>query len=170
MKNDVATQPSLLRTALGRGLLFLILWVVLMPSAKAGDLAVGLIAVLLATWASLRLLPREAGRLRFGALLGFMPHFLWQSVLAGVDVARRALDPRLPLQPGFVNCEVGFPPGLARNEFASITSLLPGSVPAGDSEGAILYHCLDLGAPVAAQLAAEERRLVKALVVGERHG
>ncbi len=119
-------------TVLERGLLFFLVWLVLMPSAKLADLMVGLIAAALATWTSLRLLPPEAGHLRFGALLAFVPHFMWQSVLAGVDVARRAFDPRMPLRPGFVVCRVSFPPGLARNEFAVITSLLPGSVPAGD--------------------------------------
>jgi multicomponent Na+:H+ antiporter subunit E len=28
--------------------------------------------------------------------------FLWQSVVAGVDIARRVFDPRLPLNTGFV--------------------------------------------------------------------
>jgi multicomponent Na+:H+ antiporter subunit E len=156
-------------TALVRGALLFVLWLLLMPSAKPADLAVGLVAVLAASLASMRLLPPEAGHLRLGALLGFLPHFLWQSVLAGVDVARRALSPRMPLKPGFIVYRVGFRPGLARNEFASITSLLPGSVPVGDSEDSMVYHCLDLDEPVAEQMAAEERRLQKALVAGERH-
>jgi multicomponent Na+:H+ antiporter subunit E len=75
----------------------------------------------------------------------------------------------MPLKPGFVTYRVGFRPGLARNEFTSITSLLPGSVPVADSENEIIYHCLDVGAPVAEQLAAEEQRLRRALVAGERH-
>jgi multicomponent Na+:H+ antiporter subunit E len=161
--------PSTARIAVARALLFALLWVVLLPSAKPADLAVGLIAVGCATWTSLRLLPPRAGHVRVAALLGFVPHFLWQSVLAGVDVARRALSPRMPLQPGFVTYEVGFPQGLARNEFASITSLMPGSVPVADEEGGIVYHCLDLAAPLAEQMAAEESRLKGALVAGERH-
>jgi multicomponent Na+:H+ antiporter subunit E len=156
-------------TALERGLLFFLLWLVLMPSAKLADLIVGLIAAALATWTSLRLLPPESGYLRLGALLAFVPHFMWQSVLAGVDVARRAFDPRMPLRPGFVICRVGFPPGPARNEFAVITSLLPGSVPAGDAEGAIIYHALDTGQPVVEQLAEEEKRLTAALIGGDGH-
>jgi multicomponent Na+:H+ antiporter subunit E len=156
-------------TVLERGVLFFLVWLVLMPSAKLADLAVGVIASALATWTSLRLLPPEAGYLRFRALLAFVPHFMWQSVLAGVDVARRAFDPRMPLRPGFVVCRVGFPPGPARNEFAVITSLLPGSVPAGDVEGAIIYHALDTGQPVAEQLAEEEKRLTAALIAGDRH-
>jgi multicomponent Na+:H+ antiporter subunit E len=160
---------SLIRTALVRGLCFFALWVVLMPSAKPADLFVGLLAAIIATTASLRLLERTAGHVRFGVLLAFMPHFLWQSVLAGVDVARRALAPRMALRTGFVTYRTAFPPGLARVEFAMITSLLPGSVPAGETEDAIIYHCLDTAQPIAQQMAAEEQRLAGALISGERH-
>lgn len=155
--------------ALARGAMFFGLWLVLMPSMKPADLAVGALAAVGATWTSLRFLAPAAGRVRFGALLTFMPHFLWQSVLAGVDVARRAFDPRLPLRPGLVVCPVGFPPGLARNEFTTVTSLLPGSVPVGEADGALVYHALDVDQPVAEQIAAEERALVKAFVAGQAH-
>ena len=57
--------------------------------------------------------------------------FLGQSVVAGVDVARRALDPRLPLPPGLCDLSVGLPPGPARNMFTTLMSLLPGTVPTG---------------------------------------
>ena len=132
-----------MRVATMRGLFFLALWLALMPSAKPADLAVGLVATIVATWASLRLLPPAAGQFRVGALLVYLPHFLWQSMLAGFDIARRALDPRLPLRPGFVSCPTRLPPGRARNEFKSFTSLLPGSVPCGEEQDAIVYHCLD---------------------------
>ena len=104
-------------------------------------------------------MPPAAGQFRVVALLAYLPHFLWQSILAGVDIARRALDPRMPLRPGFVSCPTCLPPGRARNEFKSFTSLLPGSVPAGDEPDAIIYHCLDTSQPVAEQIAAEERAL-----------
>ena len=40
--------------------------------------------------------PRSAptGRLRLGAMLMLLPHFLWESVRAGLDIARRALAHR----------------------------------------------------------------------------
>jgi len=152
-----------------RGLCFLVLWLALMPSAKPGDLAVGLVATVLATWASLRLLPPAAGQFRFVGLLAYLPHFLWQSLLAGVDIARRALDPSMPLRPGFVSSPTSLPPGRARNEFKSFTSLLPGSVPCGDEPDAIIYHCLDTSQPVAEQTAAEERALAKVLIPGAPH-
>ncbi|HTR06700.1 MAG TPA: Na+/H+ antiporter subunit E [Paraburkholderia sp.] len=158
------------RVALVRALCFLVLWIILMPSTKTADLLFGLIAMLVATYMSLRLLPPAAGQVRLRALILFVPHFLMQSLLAGIDVARRALHPRMRLQPGIVVYRVGFPPGLARNEFAIITSLMPGSVPVDETEDGLVYHCLDVTQPVVEQMAEEERRLANVLIVGDRHG
>ncbi len=158
------------RIVLSRALCFLTLWIILMPSVNPADLACGLIATLVATHMSLRLLPPREGQLRLGALLVFAPHFLAQSLLAGIDVARRALHPRLPLQAGTVVYRTGFPPGMARNVFAIITSLLPGSLPVDDTADGLVYHCLDVEQPIAEQMADEERRLTGALTKGERDG
>jgi multicomponent Na+:H+ antiporter subunit E len=157
-------------TAVWRGASFFLLWMLLMQSMKPADLAVGVLASVGATWVSLRLLPPSSGCLRFGKLLALLPHFACESVLAGVDVARRALSPRMSLSPGFVTCPLTFPPGFARNTFATITSNLPGSVATGDAEGELVYHCLDVTAPVVEQLWKEERLLAKALVAGRHHG
>jgi multicomponent Na+:H+ antiporter subunit E len=158
------------RSALLRGAAFFILWLVLIQSLKLSDIAIGAGATAFATWASLRLLPSATGCLRFGRLLLLLPHFLLQSVRAGVDVARRALAPGLPLQPGVVRCPLGFGPGLARNTFATITSLLPGTVPCDEVDGVLVYHCIDTDQPVVEQLWEEERRLARALVAGRSHG
>jgi multicomponent Na+:H+ antiporter subunit E len=163
-------EVSQARSAVSRGLLYFVFWLVLMPSQKPGDLALGLLAAAAATWLSLRLLPPETGRLRFAVMLALMPHFLFESVRAGVDVARRALAPQPRLNPGFVDCPMAFPPGLARNTFTTISSLLPGSVPCGESDGQhLLYHCIDVSEPVIEQLCAEERVLARALVAGQGH-
>lgn len=158
---------STVTTALWRGAAFCLLWLVLMQGTKPEDLAIGAFATIGATWASLRLLPPTAGCLHFSRILALLPHFLKESVLAGVDVAWRVFNPRLPLRPGFVTCPLAFPPGFARNTFASITSLLPGSVPADEVEGGLVYHCLDTEAPVVEQLWKEERLLAKALGAGQ---
>ena len=157
------------RAALIRGVAFFALWLVLMQSLKLADLAIGAFAAVFATWVSLRLLPPAAGRLRLGNLLMLLPHFLWQSVRAGVDVAGRALAPRVRLHPGFVRFPAGLPAGLARNTFTTITSLLPGTVPCGEEDGVLVYHCLDITQPVVAQLSDEESRLAGIVVTGQSH-
>jgi len=164
-----ALPASMLSTALWRGTAFFLLWMLLMQSLKRADLAMGVFACVGATWVSLRLLPPSSGCLNFGRLLALLPHFVWESVLAGVDVARRALHPGMPLRPGFVTCPLSFPPGFTRNTFATITSLLPGSVAAGEVEGVLVYHCIDTTAPVVEQIWKEERLLARALVVRRRH-
>jgi multicomponent Na+:H+ antiporter subunit E len=156
-------------TALARAAALFALWIVLIRSVQPADLVVGVLTVTVATWASLRLLPPDAGRVKLGALATRLPRFLWQSVRAGIDVARRAFDPRLPLAPGFVKYRTGFPRGLARNTFATITSLVPGTVPADDGDDGILYHCLDTGQPVLDDLAVEERTYAPALIPGQPH-
>ncbi len=85
-------------------------------------------------------------------------------------MALRALHPRLPLKPGFVDYPVQLPRGSARNAFELISSLLPGSVPTDETDTAIEYHCLDVGQPVVDDLATEERAYAKALIPGRRHG
>lgn len=164
------TPPSLLRTALTRAALYFGLWVVIDQSAKPANLAFGVVATIAATWASLKLLPPSSGQVRLAALLLLLPRFLWQSLVAGIDVARRAFSPGMRLQPGFVQYPVGLPRGAARNAFEAISSLLPGSVPAGETDTHIEYHALDLSQPVVEQLAAEEQAYAKALIPGQRNG
>jgi multicomponent Na+:H+ antiporter subunit E len=148
----------MMRAAIPRWLGFFAFWLVLSLGASGG-LPFGVVAATAATWISLRLVPADGYDIRWGALLRFLPHFLWQSVVAGVDVARRAFDPRMPLRPGFVSYPIGFRSATARNTFTTITSLLPGTVPCGVKDSQLVYHCLDIGRPVAAELAAEEQRL-----------
>jgi len=141
-----------------RGLVLLGFWVVLI-GAKPLDLALGAVTAVGATWLSLRLLPPPLARLRPAALPRLVLRFLVQSVVAGLDVAWRAFAPRLPLRTGYTRYAVGFRPGPGRNAFAAWTSLLPGTVPVDGDADSILYHCLDVGQPVAEQLAAEEAAL-----------
>jgi multicomponent Na+:H+ antiporter subunit E len=140
----------------------LALWVVLI-GASPSDLAVGVLASAAASWTSLTLLPPGPARVRMTALLSLIPRFLWKSVVAGWDVTRRALDPDLPLRTGFVAYPARFRSRLVRNAFASYTSLLPGTLPIEDDGETLLYHCLDIEQPVAAELATEETALAQAV-------
>ena len=163
-------SQALSRPAVLRALGFAVLWI-LLTGGNPGDLGAGAVAIFAATWTSLHLLPPGTSRVRPLALAQFALRFLRQSVIAGVDVARRALDPRLPLTPGFVHYPVGLPPGPARNMFTILMSLLPGSVPTGaDASGGLLIHCLDVEQPIAAQLAAEETHFARVTGAASSNG
>jgi multicomponent Na+:H+ antiporter subunit E len=129
----------------------------------SADLPVGFAAVMGATWGSLRLLPPKRSRLRVASLATLAASFLRQSVVSGTDVAWRALNPSLRLRPGFVACPLRLPEGGERSAFCALSSLMPGTLPTGANEqDELLIHCLDVGQPVAANLAAEERLFIRA--------
>lgn len=162
--------PRLVRAATLRGICFVVFWV-LLSDGDPGDLPVGIIAAAAAAWASLHLLPAAGGRLRPVALARLALRFPVQSLIAGADVARRAFDPRLPLRPDFLHYPTRLAEGPGRHAFASLMSLLPGSLPAGaDATGGMLVHCLDIRQPVAAQLAAEEARFLRVIGGGGSDG
>lgn len=150
---------------MARVLCFIALWFAL-SGFRLADFPAALIAIVAATLVSLRLLP--AGHARPSALaLGRLAlRFSRQSLAAGLDVAWRALDPRMRLRPGLVIYETRLPQGPSRSAFLTLMSLLPGSLPAWqDEDGKITIHCLDVDQPVAAQMAEEEKLFVRALGV-----
>ena len=163
-------EGGLTRALAVRALLYFALWIVVDQSAKPANLVFGLLTSAAATWASVKLLPPASGGVRLGLLLMLLPRFLWQSLVAGTDVARRAFAPQPRLQPGFVDYPVGLPRGSARNAFELIASLMPGSLPSGETKDTITFHCLDTRQPVVEQLAAEERAYARALQPGPRDG
>jgi multicomponent Na+:H+ antiporter subunit E len=154
---------GLARAAAERAALFLVFWLMISGWAPA-DLPVGLAAVAGATWVSFRLLPPRRSRLRPASLATLAASFLRQSVVSGTDVASRALNPSLKLRPGFVACPLRLPEGGERSAFCALSSLMPGTLPTGaNDEDELLVHCLDVGQPVAANLAAEERLFIRAI-------
>ena len=162
-----APRPRAWRAILVRGVGYFLLWMI-MAGGQPSDIAPGLGAAVLATWISLVLLPPDPtlAHIRPLAVLRLAIRFIWTSTVAGLDIARRAFSPSLPLRLGYHHYPVGLPPGTTRNLFTSVTSLMPGTLPAGtDESGRLIYHCLDVGRPVLQELGQEEAELVAALGV-----
>ena len=143
-----------------RGGLLAGLWLVLSDFALSG-LIIGAPAVAAATALSLRLLPAASGRRPWRGL-PLLPRFVWRSLLGGLDVARRALDPRLPLSPGWRTLPRTLSPG-GGFLIGTQHSLMPGTLVAGTRRGQYLVHLLDDRQPIAAPLREEEDRLSRAL-------
>jgi multicomponent Na+:H+ antiporter subunit E len=122
-------------------------WHVGLPAALAGAAA--------GTW----LVPGEPYRWRPLRLLGFFAWFVLASLRGGLDVAWRALRPRMPLAPGFADHPLRLPAGPPRTLMLSVVSLLPGTLSADlDAERNVL--CVHYLAPdMAAGLAPLERRI-----------
>jgi multicomponent Na+:H+ antiporter subunit E len=157
------TAPPVLLRAAG----FLALWMVL-AGVTLADLPAAAVAVAAATWVSLILSPPRGPRISLPDLARLIGRFPGQSLLAGIDVARRAFHPRMPLNVDTILYAPRVPPGAARDAFVAYASLMPGTVqvPSGDGSQ-ILIHCLDATQPVAQQMAEEEDRFIRVLGYGD---
>ena len=147
-----------LRTGWLRAVLFALLWWILTDGAM-GSWLVGVPVVLFATLVSVVLLPPFSWSLT--GIARFVPFFLWHSLRGGVDVARRALHPRLPISPGLFDYRFRLPPGLPRVFMANTVSLLPGTLSAELDEEHLRVHVLD-----ETRAFAEELKVLETQVAG----
>jgi len=146
-----------------RALAFLLLWLAV-AGRKPSDLPVGVAVAAAAAWASVGLAPPSGARLNLRAGLIFLLDFLRLSLLSGADVARRALAATPDLRPGVVEARLRLGPGFARNAFCMIASLLPGTLLTGFDLGddhTVFVHGLDVGQPIAEELATEEIAFIR---------
>jgi multicomponent Na+:H+ antiporter subunit E len=162
-KGSEATAARAALSAMPRFMGFLGFWLIL-TDAKPADVPAGVVTAVLAAWASLSLMPRQHWEVHPFRLIRLVLRFFSQTAIAGLDVAWRALDPRLPLRPGIVIYSPLLPEGTKRNTLLAIMSLMPGTLPSGPTEdGGIAIHCLDTAQPVIEQLRSEELAFVRAL-------
>ena len=141
-----------------RTVLFALLWWILTEGAMDSWL-VGAPVVVCAVLASGTLLPRVSWSL--SGIIHFAPFFLWRSLYGGMDVAWRALHPRLPISPELLDHRWGLPPGLPRVFMANTVSLLPGTLSAELGEEYLHVHVLDQTGAFASDLALIEARVAK---------
>lgn len=137
-------------------------WAVLTEGAPHG-LIPAAVTILAAAMASIAVVPPRTLVLNPGAVLSFIPYFLFQSLRGGLDVAVRAFRPGLPLRPAVVVLPVRLPDGPARVALASAASLLPGTLAVRVTRDALHLHVLDEHADVPASIAELERRIAAML-------
>jgi len=143
---------------LRRLVLFAVLWWILSGGDLAGWL-VGVPFMVLATWLSLQLW--TAHRLSAVGVLRFIPWFAFQSLAGASDVARRALDPRMPLLPGLVRHRLRLPPGVCRVSLANIVTMLPGTLSADLVDEELVIHTLDTSRDMHAMVQDLEPRIAR---------
>jgi multicomponent Na+:H+ antiporter subunit E len=128
----------------------------------------GVPIVILALAASAALAPEPAPRWSVVGLLRFGLAFVTGSLRGGVDVAVRALSPRLALDPAIVRYPLRLEPGPARLLFMGALSLMPGTLSVTAEGSSLLVHVLSArgGDLVLRQLETLEGHVAQAF--GER--
>jgi multicomponent Na+:H+ antiporter subunit E len=133
-----------------RLLAFALLWFLI--GGRSSDWLLVAVVLIAATAASCWLWPVAAWRWRLLPLLRFVPYFLRESVAGGIDVARRALSPRMPLRPALIEYPLGLRSEAAQVFFSWAVSLLPGSASVRLEQRRLWVHVLDSEVPLTARL------------------
>lgn len=158
---------SVALAAAGRFLGLLLLWWIV----AGGDPAFwyyGLFAAALATAVSLRLIPPARGRGRRGGdrprpweipvLAGW---FVWSALRGGIDVARRAFSPALPISPDVTRVEIGTRHPGGRRLALWMVNLMPGSLVVAEGDGWADLHVLSRDMDTEASWDELDRRIAR---------
>lgn len=121
-------------------LILLLVWLAL---TGLDALLLGVFAAVLGGLVSAWIVPGRPYPWRPLRLLRFGHYFLWTSIRGGIDVAWRAMHPRLAIAPGWLRYRMVLPPGQPRTLMVSVLSLVPGTLSADlEADDTLLVHVL----------------------------
>lgn len=115
-------------------------WII--SEADPASWVIGLPSVLICSVISLRFYPPSPYRVSPVGLVRFLGYFVWASLIAGVDIAKRTLDRRLPLCSRMTTFSTELT-GLPLWLFMITMSLLPGTLTIKITQHGLKIHCLD---------------------------
>lgn len=155
---SIYSQQNFGRSVLFRFLLFSIVWSIL-TSSNAESWIIGFPAIVCSVFLSLKLSPPSHVSLSFIGICSFIPFFIRQSALSGIDVMRRALSRPLAVNPGLVSYTTFLPEGSARIFFVNTISLLPGTLSADLQGSKVTVHTIDRNLAIWANMQNLELRI-----------
>lgn len=139
---------------------FAILWWILTGGHPEANWY-GVPVVIITALVSMAIRPARVIRLNLRGFARFLPFFFWQSLQGGFDVARRVMDPRLPISPSFLHYFTRLPDESARLFLAGTISLLPGTLSAELTGADLQVHILDDQQPALQKLRVVENRVAE---------
>lgn len=74
----------------------------------------------------------------------YLPLFIWKLILANISLAKIVLDPKLPINPGFVKISTGLKGDTGKLILANSITLTPGTLTVDVEEDELLIHWVDV--------------------------
>ena len=106
-------------------------WLLLSAHSDAFHVGAGIACSGIVAYASHDLLFAGAGNhtlTKIVRFIAYLPWLIYQIVLANIDVAKRALSPRMPIDPQVVTFKTMLKSDVARTALANSITLTPGTV------------------------------------------
>jgi len=117
-------------------------------------------AVVVAIARKMKIVDREGAPVELALrALAYVPWLLWEIVKANLDVARRILDPRLPISPRIIKVRAGQRHDITRVIYANSITLTPGTVSVDTDGDEITIHALTEEAARAVETGDMDRRV-----------
>ena len=117
-------------------------------------------AVVVAIVRRMKIVDREGAPVELALrALAYVPWLLWEIAKANVDVARRILDPRLPISPRIIKVKAGQRHDISRVIYANSITLTPGTVSIDTAGDEITVHALTEEAARAVEAGDMDRRV-----------
>jgi multicomponent Na+:H+ antiporter subunit E len=93
--------------------------------------------------------------------IGYLPWLSKEIILANIDVARRVLDPRLPISPRMIRVKASQKEDLGQVVYANSITLTPGTVAVDMAKDEITVHALTREAAQFDESGEMDRRVTK---------
>lgn len=138
-------MPNTLRRTLSLLILLFLIWLLLSGNYKGLLLGLGALSclVVVAVCRRMKIVDPEGHPIHLViGMMRYMPWFLWAVTKANIDVARRILDPRLPIAPRVIRVEASQKTHLGQVIYANSITLTPGTVAVETDEGIVDVHAL----------------------------
>ncbi len=74
----------------------------------------------------------------------YLPIFIWKLILANLDVARRVLSPKIPLNPGIVKVKTDLKGDIGKLVLANSITLTPGTLSIDVEDDYVIVHTIDV--------------------------
>ncbi|MGC9322074.1 MAG: Na+/H+ antiporter subunit E [Kosmotogaceae bacterium] len=123
------------------------LWLGFTGSFAIGEILLGLlvsivVAIILSNYSRFRIGLDFPVRV-FKFVFSFLPIFILEMVKANVDVAKRVLNPSLPINPSMVEVETNLKGDISKLTLANSITLTPGTLTVDIGEDRLLVHWID---------------------------
>jgi multicomponent Na+:H+ antiporter subunit E len=155
-------RVSKLKHALNLALFLFAVWLLLSGHYSLPLLALGVLSTLLVVYLAIRvdLIDRETQLVLLKpTVLLYWFWLAWEIIKSNIDVARRILDPRLPISPEMFTVRASQKTELGRVTYANSITLVPGTVAMDVDEDVITVHALTHDAAADIKGGAMNRRI-----------
>ncbi len=126
-----------------------VIWVILTQSFNPQELITGFIVASVVSMISPAIAGEKPSKWfqpkRYVYLVVYLFYFIWQMIKSNIDVAKRVINPKLPIKPGIVKLKTKLKTNAAKLALANSITLTPGTLTVDIVDDTFYIHWIDVG-------------------------